>query len=1197
MAHESDQSRVKRTRNTARFFTENRQIAWVVLAATLAWGVYGYLNMPKRKDPEIPIRVCAVVCTWPGMSAEKIEQLVTRPIEERVAENGNVERLYSTVRSNVSVTVVILDASIQDVGKEFDDIKLKLDQIHDLPQGAGPIQFMKDFRDASALMLTVASPVVGPVELSIRADALRRAIGEARAGTIGPRATLVLSFPYALEPAALARVARTFPEALEATGQAAGVRLIEKPGFLAIDAGLSRPDTNLLGAWDAYVRDHLSAGDAHPDVWEPVVVTDPETARARLATVAGPKYTYRQLDDFSDLVARTLQTGKTVSKATRVGVLPEAVYLTFSQDHLAAYGIQPAVLQQLFQTRNISMPGGILEAGHRNVTIEPTGEFRSADEIGDVIVTASDRGAPLYVRDLFDVEREYQSPPRYLNLYTFRDDSGHWRRTRAVTLSVLMKPGRQIADFGREVEESLARVRAQLPDDLMMVRTSDQPLQVRENVGLFMKSLMEAVLLIVLIAFLGFWEWRSAVLMALSIPLTLAMTFGMMHVLRVDLQQVSIASLIIALGLLVDDPVVAGDAIKRELAAGHPPSIAAWLGPTKLANAIVFATLTNIAAYLPLLMMGEDTGRFIYALPVVMTASLVASRIVSMTFVPLIGYHLLRHRPGRTDLRDTRVGRGYAGVVGWAINHRWLVLGLAVLSLGAAMPVARRLKSSFFPKDLQYLFYVDVWVPEDVPLSTTRDAAMRADEVIREVADEFGREHPGPDGQPREMLRSITTFVGGGGPRFWFTLLPEMQQVNYAQIVVQVRNKHDTQALVRPLQHALGERLPGVMADVRELETAMPVGIPVAVRISGEDIPTLRRLAEDAKHIFRELPNAERVRDDWGAETLAVKMRVEPDRANLAGVTNLDVALSSIAGVSGLPVATMRDGDRQIPVFARLRADERAGLDDLRNLYVYSTRAAQKVPLDQIASLTTVMEPEKIKRRNHFRTITVAAFPIAGVLPSEVLNAARARILELRESLPTGFTLEIGGEEEEQVKSFRQIAIVMLISVLLIFVMLTLEFRSAVKPLIVFAAIPFGMIGALASLALAGAPFGFMAFLGCSSLIGVIVSHVIVLFDFIEVSHEQGRPLRQALVEAGIVRLRPVLITVGATVLGLVPLALTGGPLWEPLCYAQIGGLTLATAVTLLLVPVLYAVFVLDLKIVRWEERAAEPVEAPVTPA
>jgi multidrug efflux pump subunit AcrB len=296
------------------------------------------------------------------------------------------------------------------------------------------------------------------------------------------------------------------------------------------------------------------------------------------------------------------------------------------------------------------------------------------------------------------------------------------------------------------------------------------------------------------------------------------------------------------------------------------------------------------------------------------------------------------------------------------------------------------------------------------------------------------------------------------------------------------------------------------------------------------------------------------------------------------------VAISSAIGMNGYQVAELREGDKQIPVLARMRMEERSQLSDLQNLYVFSTQTGQKVPLRQISSMHYSMQPEKIVRRHQFRTITVACFAAAGALPSEVLNAALPRLKEFEKNLPPGFKMEIGGEYEDQVKGFSNMAMVMAISIMMIFMALVIQFRNAVKPFIVFAAIPFGMVGAFASLWIMGTPFGFMAFLGIASLVGVIVSHVIVLFDFIEEAHERGESLIEALLDAGIVRLRPVLITVGATVFALIPLAMHGGPLWEPMCYAQIGGLSAATFITLLLVPVLYAIFVLDLKIVKWEK-------------
>jgi multidrug efflux pump subunit AcrB len=308
----------------------------------------------------------------------------------------------------------------------------------------------------------------------------------------------------------------------------------------------------------------------------------------------------------------------------------------------------------------------------------------------------------------------------------------------------------------------------------------------------------------------------------------------------------------------------------------------------------------------------------------------------------------------------------------------------------------------------------------------------------------------------------------------------------------------------------------------------------------------------------------------------------------MAGVTNQDVATASASGLNGAQVATLRQGDEQIPVIARLRMEERARLTDLQSLYVYSSQSSTKVPLGLVASLDYKLQTERIQRRNQFRTVTVGAYPAEDKLPSDVLRPLTGKLREFERRLPPGYRMEIGGEYEKQQEGFGELAMVMGISIAMIFLALVVQFKHAVKPLLVFAAIPYGMVGAVATLWIMGIPFGFMAFLGVASLVGIIVSHVIVLFDFIEEAHVRGEPLRLALLDAGIMRLRPVLITVGATIIALFPLALRGGPLWEPLCFAQIGGLTVATFVTLLLVPVLYAIFVLDLKWVRWE-----PMHAP----
>ena len=673
--------------NTARFFVENRAISWVLLAALVLWGVYGYLHMPKRKDPEIPVRVASAVTSWPGASAEQVEQLVTRAVEETAAQSSVIHPpdasnfgIKSLSLPGVSIVQIQLAESVQDSEKEFSDINLKLNNLNQsLPQGAGPIQFNSGFGETAALLLTVASPKENEVELSLRARDLAAAIEHLR-GRVhdagATRASLVVGLPRAVSPAIVTRSLNAFGAFLEERKAARGVQPLVGPGFVGLDFATEADDATLLALASQFLRTGMSVYRFHPDAWSPVVIRDPQSAQARLAQAGGDKYAYRELDEFTDVITRTLLAVPHVAKIQRAGVLPEQVFVAYSQEKLASYGIQPTSIKQILGARNTVVPGGSLLIQDLNVLVEPSGSFTSESEIGDVMVAKGSAGTPVYLRDLAEVFRGYQTPPRSLNFYTWRDQRGDWQRSRAVSLAVQMRSGEQIGAFGAAIDVALDELRSRLPEDLVVARTSDQPQQVVENIDLFMTALYEAIVLVVLVALLGFWEWRAAALMMLAIPITLALTFGSIYMLGIELQQVSIATLIIALGLLVDDPVVAGDAIKRELAAGHPRDVAAWLGPTRLATAILFATITNVAAYLPLMLLTGNQGDFLKSLPVVMACALIASRIVSMTFIPFLGYYLLRApRKAGTFDRAPPLARILRRLL-----PRWLVLHRASLA-------------------------------------------------------------------------------------------------------------------------------------------------------------------------------------------------------------------------------------------------------------------------------------------------------------------------------------------------------------------------------------------------------------------------------------------------------------------------------------------------------------------------------------
>ncbi len=1059
-----------------------------------------------------------------------------------------------------------------------------LSSIKGLPDGASPVNFIKDFGDTASLMLTVASPLEGEVEISLRARQAENAIRSLRAGRKGDRASLVMVYPNSVPERTIHRNVGHFSAYLTGKGLAKDIHSRVAPGLVVFDMETSLEDARIEEAIDRFIEDNLQASEFNPDIWRPALIRDPEGTVEALTHVTGSKYSFKQLEAYTDEIMRTLQALPEVSRVNRWGVRGEAVYLEFSQERLAAYGIGPLRIKEVLAARNIRLSGGIVESGDKAMLVDPSGEIADETELGGVAVGRARNGSIAYLRDLVEIERGYETPALKRNFLMERDSQGRWRRMPGITLAVTMRNGDNIGKFSEAVDRTLDGLKQRLPGDLLLSRTSDQPGQVAQKVGLFMTSLYEAVFLVVLVAFIGFREWRSALLMALSIPITLAMTFGMMQMLGIDLQQISLAALILSLGLLVDDPVVANDAIKLELRTGKPPEVAAWLGPTKLAKAIVYATITNIVAYLPYLMLSGDKGRFLFSMPVVIACSLIASRIVSMTFVPLIGMVLLR--PGRNagkSMEEIR-SRGFAGVyyrLGTRlIDHRWKVLIASLALVALAFVLRSQLKDQFFPYDLSHLSYIDVWLPEDAPVQASDNTSRQVEEIVRRTAEAFGAKHPGKDGKPKDVLKLVTSFVGAGGPRFWFSVTPELNQPNYAQILIEVRDVHDTDPLLRLLQDRLYEALPGVRANARRLESGPPVGIPVQIRLSGDDIPTLRARAEKLKELLRVQPNTERIQDNWGAEIFRTRLSIDPDKAALAGVTNLDVARSSAVAMNGFQVTSLREGRLDIPVYARMRMDERAGIENIKNLYVTSADGTQKVPLGQISTIAWGLETEKIVRRNHFRTITVSCFPAFGVLPSEVITAAKPALKMFESQLPPGYRMEIGGEYEEQVKGFAELSMVLIISVTAIYLALLFQFKNAVKPLIVFAAIPYGMAGAFGMLYITSSPFGFMAFLGIVSLIGVIVSHIIVLFDFIEERRADGDDIKTALLDAGIMRLRPVMITVAATVLSLVPLAVHGGPLWEPLCYAQIGGLTVATFVTLLMVPVIYAIAALDLKIV-----------------
>jgi multidrug efflux pump subunit AcrB len=1215
---------------TSQFFVYKRPVAWTALVATLLWGGVAYWAMPQRHDPIIPIRIATFVTIYPGADAEKVEQEVTRRIETQVGQCGQVEKVYSQSRQNVSVVFVELFESVKDPEQVWQDLQGRVAALSDLPTVRGrPVrpQINKDFGETVALMLTISSPKVSDFEIRQRAKSIRATLEKYRGSRPQTfrrdRLTALLVYPNTVGRSYVLWLGQSLLQRLTEKGLIEDGQIVEPPSTGCLDFQLVRgkTDQQLIHEALRWEQDTVGTGMSHPDMWPPIIIRDLSTLEQKLGrSVLDPlgrpdRYSYRELRRFADLIRDRLKQYPTIGTIDQIGQQNEAIHLYYSSRRFSALDLSPQMVAASLERRNINLPGGRVETAKQNVFVHPSGEFQTEQQLGEVVMDIRG-GYPTYLRDLVDIVRGYEDPPGVMNFRSLKIDAENppeakmpgeltlvadhdgaesqslpahskLQTTRAITLAVRQIKGSHIDAFARDVGAALDSLKGILPDDLRIERTHDESQEVREKIWDFDRNLIEAVVIVVLVA-LVFMEWRSALLVAVSIPLTVAMTLGVCQILGIDLQQVSIAAMIIALGLLVDDPVVAGDAINREMAAGQPRDVAAWLGPQKLARAILYATVTNCVAFLPLLLVKGRVGDFIYSLPVVVTASLVSSRIVSMTFMPLLGYYVLRGQKGfeagSEQGGSARVARYYRRFSEWCLNHKAIILSGYVIVLGAGAAVLPLLGTSFFPKDLHDVFSVNVFLTEGSPIRETKGEVFQILQAIEKLEG--------------KNIRAYTTFVGQGGPRFWLSIVPEQRADNYAQILVHTVNPRVTQDVVRRLKRELPSAVAAARVTIEQLETGPPIGVPVQIRLFGDNIETLRRIAAETKQQLREIPGTDNIHDDWDSEVFQLAVAINPDKANLsAGITNEDVALLLQTGLSGAASTYLREEDRLIPISFRLRSDERTRIEDVNNLDVVSALTNARVPISQIAEFSTKLVSPKICRRDRQRCITVKCDTVQGVLASSIVKQIQPRLDSLSSQWLPGYRYQFGGEYDEQRKGFNAVSLALVASLALIYLALVLQFNSVTKPLVVFAGVPFGIVGGIMGLLPFGTPFGFMAFLGVASLAGVIVSHVIVLFDYIEEACTRGEPLHRAVVDSALVRLRPVLVTVLATVGGLIPLAIEGGPLWEPMCYVQIAGLLLATLVTLGIVPIVYVTFVENLHLIRWEpERHDVPVPKVIHP-
>ncbi|HEY5914281.1 MAG TPA: efflux RND transporter permease subunit [Verrucomicrobiae bacterium] len=1164
----------------ARFFVEHREVSWLALAGVLIWGALVYGRLAQQEDPTIPHRTAMLVTVFPGATASKVEELLTKPIERKVSEMQSVEEIKSQSRPGVStLTIKLTPGSEAYISQEWDKMRAKLAEVA-LPQGARAPFLNTDFGNTVTLLFALTSPPITEAECVARAQLIRDQLADlpGHAPTTN-RAAVIAFFPPGVAQSYREVIRRRFETEVRASRLADAVQTRQGQSFILADLATSASRQELEQFTARFVRQAVGSDKElwHPDFTTPILLLGDEDPLPRVRSHAPPRYSYRDLERQARQFEDALKQLESVGKVTKIGIVQETVYLLFSDANVTGYGLTPESVIEAIAARNAVIPGGTMRTEGRNFPVQISGEYPAGhdEELLGTVVGVGRGGAPVYLRDLFEVRHMYESPIPYKVDVLERDSAGApLTERRAVMVAVEMKDGKIISRFNEEVRRLVDSLKPRLPEGMRIQTLSDQPAAVAARIHHFARCFLEAVLIVIVVA-LFLMDWRSALVVATAIPLTVALTLVGMYLLRIPLHQISIAALIIALGMLVDVPVVASDGINRALHSGEPRLRAAWLGPFRLRHPMVFGTLINIVAFLPLLLLPGDKGAFISGLPIVVTLALASALLVSVTFTPLVGYYVLRGQKGLdegAELRSFFLFRlvdqllqallpRYRKALESALRRPGLVLATGYTLLALSFALVPLLGTQFFPPAERNQLLVDIEVPATDSLTSMRQTVDRVTTLLKTHAE----------------VASAAVFTGGTAPRFYYNVAPREPADYLAQILINTRGEADVPRLIVKLRSELDRQIPGARCVVKQLEQGPPVEEPIQIRLSGEDLDTLGRLSAGVAATLR-AAGGYQVHDDLGLRMPNLRIDIDQDRANSLGIGNRQIGLIAQAAFAGIKVTELRDGDRLIPVVIRLRVEDRSEAEKIRALYV-QTLGRSGVPLDSFAALKVQPEFVTIPHFNQLRTVTVKAYAPFGELPSRVLDRARAGLKALE--LPAGYRLSLAGEDLELRQNRAEMGLVLKVSLALITLAMVLQFNSVVKSVVVMLTVPLGVIGALAGLALSGSPLGFTALLGIVSLAGVVVSHIIVLSDFIEQARASGMPLEQALVQAGLARLRPVLVTVLATVGGLIPLFLTGGALWHPLTAVHIFGLLLATVLTLVMLPVLYYVFCAKLKLIK----------------
>ena len=829
-----------------------------------------------------------------------------------------------------------------------------------------------------------------------------------------------------------------------------------------------------------------------------------------------------------------------VQKIEMIGQQDEKIFIELSPRTLANLGIDPQAIAAQLQAQNIVAPAGTVQGESRAVPLRVTGQLDSVTEVRELRLSVA--GRTLRLGDIARVERGFQDPPSWTMRFGGR---------QAIGLAVSMVPRGDVIQLGRDLESTMARLKVDLPVGIEFAKVSDQPKIVKNAVGLFMRSLLEAVAIVLAVSFLSL-GLRAGAVVALTIPLVLAGTFMLMSYFGIDLHRISTGALVIALGLLVDDAMIAVEMMSRKMEEGLDRFAAATYAYTSTAFPMLTGTLITASGFLPIATARSTTGEYTFGIFAVVTIALLVSWLAAVGATPFIGNYLLKeHRGENHEVFEGRFYGPLRRTIEWCMRNRWKTLAATagIFALGAVGMTAT--EKQFFPSSDRAEILVEMWLPEGASYRAT-------EEVARRLESHLGKD---PD------IDTFVGYVGNGSPRYYLSLDQQLFRPNFSQFVILTRDVPGRDRAIARIRRILDEDFPGIRARAFRTPLGPPVAYPVQFRVMGPEPAVLKRLGEQVAAVVAESPFTLDTHADWGERSPALRIEVDQDKARAIGLSSAQVARAIGGAVSGTALGVFREADQLIEVQLRAPEAERASLDNLRNLQV-QTSLGRSVPLSQIAKIEETMEEPILWRRSRTPTLTVRADTVEGVQAPDVALQIHGALAKVRDSLPAGYRIEIGGPYEENVKAQTSIAAgaPMMFAVVLALLMIQLQ-RFSLTFMVLLTA-PLGIVGVAAALLAFGKPFGFVAMLGAIALGGMIMRNTVILVDQIRQDLAAGLGAWEAVRESAVRRFRPITLTAAAAVLAMVPLS--RDVLWGPMAFAIMGGLIVATVLTLLFVPALY---------------------------